>query len=194
MAGGDDHNESTSAGADRRALLRKGVAAGAIVWSAPLITSAVADAADGTCTPKCLPNLTGIGGPNTNGSLQFFPSRCRYNIVLTPAVTCPCGGTPTNPTWTWSTSPTGSNPTPGQTPILTFVSTNGATNPTLTYTFDVAWFTTITFTGTLGHRCLDRAGDTCTRTRNWRVVLTRTVGPSGDCPQILSSNIVVTLT
>jgi hypothetical protein len=194
MAVGDDHEENTSADPDRRALLRMGVAAGAIVWSAPLITSTVASAVDGTCTPKCLPNLTGISGPNTNGNLVFgLPLRCRYNIVLTPAITCPCGGTPTNPTWTWS-SPTGSNPTPGQNPVLTLVSTNGATNPTLRYTFDVAWFTTITFTGSVEHRCLDRAGDTCARTRNWTVVLTRTVGPSGNCPEILASNIVVTLT
>ena len=82
---------------DRRAVLKKAAAAGAIAWVAPTVLSSEVSAAP-VCTPKCLPTGTPV--------LQAaFTDVCRegrikvYEVTVTLRVapgtlTCPCGGAP----------------------------------------------------------------------------------------------------
>lgn len=103
---------STGGGIDRRSLLTKAAAAGAVAWSVPLLMSEPAFAAgNGVCTAKCAPGtftpiLKGVDVCDEDyadiigfaGSpLQtFFGSSNKMAILSVQApgaVTCPCGGT-----------------------------------------------------------------------------------------------------
>lgn len=50
-----DHNQIAT-GLDRRTLIKRGAAAGAIAWTVPTILSSQAHALNGACTPGCAPN------------------------------------------------------------------------------------------------------------------------------------------
>lgn len=95
---------------DRRSLLTKAAAAGAVAWSVPLLMSEPAFAGNGVCTPSCAPKsftpvLRGVDVcaadftkipeyNNANDPLKaFINNSVKLNIlsVQAPAsVTCPC--------------------------------------------------------------------------------------------------------
>jgi hypothetical protein len=155
---------ATGRGFDRRAALKRGAAAGAIVWAAPLVTTSPARAADGTCTPKCVPSASATVSAGA-GSLSGL--RCGYplTVQITNQV-CPC-----NPTaalgHTWGTGPT----------VDTGDIESVVATPNGTLTFLVRQLTgdttsvitgQVTLTG-----CSDKAGDGCPRTYTYTINLTR---------------------
>lgn len=84
---------SDTGGVDRRSLLIKAAATGALVWAAPVVTSNIAHA-DVLFTPKCVPPTpTGTGFNGTtpqcvNGqALDGTITNISFNV------SCPCGGT-----------------------------------------------------------------------------------------------------
>ena len=84
-------------GIDRRAALKKGVAAGAIAWSAPAILSQAAGAqAPGLCTPKCLPAGSGQGTALASATCAGRGVRrvitVDVDLSAVQTFTCPCGG------------------------------------------------------------------------------------------------------
>lgn len=87
---------------DRRSALKKAVVAGGIVWSAPLITSQVANAA-GFCTPKCAPTSNTLTGTT---ALYCTSTGDKWAVITFRANgTCPCGGSPVvciDPPSTWA--------------------------------------------------------------------------------------------
>jgi len=77
---------------DRRSALKKAAAAGAVVWTAPLVNSSPALAQTVSCTPKC-------STPTFTVDIDVFnycPNQGSKwaRVRLTPSnVTCPCTGT-----------------------------------------------------------------------------------------------------
>lgn len=105
-----ENSTATEGGIDRRSLLTKAAAAGAIAWTAPLIMSSPAFAGNGVCTPSCAPGafspiLKGVDVckadfnkiPGFAGSpLATFAGNSNKMAIISiqaPAsTTCPCGG------------------------------------------------------------------------------------------------------
>jgi hypothetical protein len=76
---------------DRRALLRKAVAAGAVGWTVPVIISS-GPAAAGVFTSKCAPSaITALAGFT---QLNCTNNDTRVQITISFSGSCPCGGTP----------------------------------------------------------------------------------------------------
>ena len=109
----DQTQESTNSndgGMDRRSLLTKAAAAGAVAWSVPLLLSEPAFAGNGVCTPSCAPGsfapiLKGIDVCKTDfealpnfvsGGLKAFVGNSVKMAVISiqapSSVSCPCGG------------------------------------------------------------------------------------------------------
>lgn len=106
----EEPTNSTEGGMDRRSLLTKAAAAGAVAWSVPLLLSEPAFAGNGVCTPKCAPasftptlkgvdvcdndfaSITGFAG----SALQTFIGNSNKMAIISVqgpgSVTCPCGG------------------------------------------------------------------------------------------------------
>lgn len=131
----------------RRALLTKAAAAGAVVWTAPLVTSAGAQAA--AFTPKCAPGAL-------SAQAEFTQTSCTgtgtvLSITITWSATCPCGGG------------------------ATFCATGAGVSSTGgTHTFSVAVpiRTTTTISGWAAACCVDRNGDRRCRRYQWTMTAT----------------------
>jgi hypothetical protein len=137
---------------DRRALLRKAAAAGAVGWTAPVILSS-SPAAAGVFTAKCAPG-------NVTASASFVRTACRSNnsdisITINFSGPCPCGGTAL-----WCAQK--NSPTPA-------VST---TTSTLVFVVTIPIRATITISGRVGLGCTDRDGDTQFALYNWSMTAT----------------------
>lgn len=91
----DDHIGVAQLG--RRNALTKGVIAGAVVWSAPVVPSTTASAQDGSCTPKCRPQgaplLTVATSVVCDDGFPQVVVNGTISVDLSP-VTCGCGGEP----------------------------------------------------------------------------------------------------
>ena len=82
-------------GLDRRTLIKRGAAAGAIAWTVPTVLATHAQALTGTaCTPKCAPNATLEVDPTTflycNTSGQKW-ARLRFTWDSGESGVCACG-------------------------------------------------------------------------------------------------------
>jgi hypothetical protein len=77
-------------GLDRRALLRRAAAAGAVGWVAPIIISTSAVSA-GVFTAKCAPGS--ITATATFVRINCLASTSSITITITFSGPCPCGGT-----------------------------------------------------------------------------------------------------
>lgn len=78
----------------RRRLLQRGAAAGAIVWTAPLVLVQPASADSAVCTPAGLPDVvSGTPVPSFTCSGSGNSRRISYRVEIpAPEVTCPAGG------------------------------------------------------------------------------------------------------
>lgn len=134
-------------GFDRRALLRRAAAAGAVGWAVPVVlTSEVVSA--GVFTAKCAPG-------NVTASASFVQTACTATlttIVITINFSgpCPCGGTAT-----WCAQK--NSPTP----------TVSSSTSTLAFPVTIAISTTVTITGKVALGCTDRDGDRQFAVYNW---------------------------
>lgn len=138
---------------DRRQALKRGVAAGAVAWTAPAVLGQTVSAADGTCTPKCVP----VGTPQFTATLQDTCGAV-YTVIVVPvlqpgSVRCPCGGTPV---------------------------VNGSQ---LVRRFPRRFRGNADITGSVTIRCSDNAGDPCDVTCTLTVTVNITGNPGNDCAQ-----------
>ena len=91
-------NDSDTArpGVDRRTLIKRGAAAGAVAWAAPTVFALEANAQEPPCTPKCAPD-TSVLVLNPDTALACQGPGGKWALLtysLTDSV-CPCGGTAT---------------------------------------------------------------------------------------------------
>lgn len=105
---------------DRRTLLRRGAAAGALAWAAPVVAGQVAHAQEAPfCTPKCFPSVSNIEGRAWDicWGTPITIDGTTYNTPTTPPspipsssnkaalikvfanadLVCPCGDQPSDP-------------------------------------------------------------------------------------------------
>ncbi len=146
-------------GLDRRALLRKVAAAGAVGWTAPVILSKPA-AASGTFTAKCEPTGT-LSGTTTNVqwlTCTFGTSNIQISLSFSGG-SCPCGGTKL-----WCTAKTA----PG-TPF-------SSSSSTLVYQVGVPFAGTTNVSGQVAMGCTDRDGDVQWLVYDWTMSVSDTGG------------------
>jgi len=162
--------ETHSPGFDRRSLLRRAAAAGAVGWTAPvLLTTEVALA--GVFSAKCAPG-------NVTASASFVRTACAgasSTIVITInfAGPCPCGGAAV-----WCSQK--NSPTP----------TVSSATSTLSFPVTVPIFSTVTITGKVALGCTDRDGDRQFAVYNWSMTASDNGGP---CSTVVNSISGVTL-
>lgn len=123
-----------------------------MAWTAPAVLGQTASAADGTCTPKCIP----AGTPRFTARARGVCNNRTYTVTVIPvlvpgSVGCPCGGTPV----------VGSS--------------------ALVDTFRAGFRGTADITGTVSITCSDNAGDTCEVTCTLTVTVSITGNPGNDC-------------
>lgn len=150
---------------DRRRMLKRAAAAGAVVWTAPLVTSSVASAANNICTAKC------AGTPVTCFNyLRTSTTPCSTWVMNSMTLfpnSCPCGGSTIAGCLTWPSSITFSG---GGYSSTVAVSAAGA------FTLnDLPTSVTVTAGALLTARmyCLDRNGDRVWTTCTYRLSLVR---------------------
>lgn len=156
---------------DRRALLRRAAAAGAVGWTAPIILTS-SPAAAGVFTSKCAPGTV-------TATASFVRGACRSNnsditITINFSGLCPCGGTRL-----WCTRK--STPTP----VVT------TTTSTLAFLVTVPVVSAITITGRVALGCTDRGGDTQYAVYDWSMTASDNGGP---CSGVINAISGVTLT
>lgn len=155
---------------DRRALLRRAAAAGAVAWTAPVIISS-APVSAGVFTAKCAPGTI-------TASAGFVRTACRSNnsdirITINFAGPCPCGGVSL---WCAQKNSPGSVVATG--------------TSTLVFTVTVPIFSTITIAGKVGLGCTDRDGDRQFAVYDWSM----TARDNGQaCSTVVNSISAVTL-
>ncbi|HQV57122.1 MAG TPA: hypothetical protein PKV27_03850 [Ilumatobacteraceae bacterium] len=162
---------ASTAGLDRRALLRKAAVAGSIAWASPVIVSS-GPAAAGVFTTKCAPGT--VTATNSFSRTDCLPDSTVISVTITFAGPCPCGGAQL-----WCAQK--NSPTP-------IVST---TTAALTFTVTLAAFSTITISGKVALGCKDRDGDTQYAVYNWSMTATDNGAP---CNRTTNSITSVVLT
>lgn len=178
---------------DRRALLRKAAAAGAVGWTAPVILTS-APAAAGVFTAKCAPgNVTVSSVSFVQVAGSCTDERTEIDITINFAGPCPCGGTPI-----WC----------GQLNTPARYAPGTITGSTLRFRVRIPIFNTIPINGRVALGCTDRNGDRQYARYNWSMTATdngnacpvansisgvtlsgRTLVPSVGCPSLAASSL-----
>lgn len=102
--------DTTRSGIDRRTLIKRSAAAGAVAWVAPTVLATPAHAVDfipgTTCTLKCVPVVNdqsgrpfAVGSATIEPCLPGPPGLQRVRVTVNsfeplPGAGCPCGGDP----------------------------------------------------------------------------------------------------
>jgi hypothetical protein len=154
---------------DRRALLRKAAAAGAVGWAAPVILSSGPVAA-GVFTAKCAPGAVTAGASFTQTGCTNNDTTLRITINFSGP--CPCGGTQQ-----WCAQK--NTPTPAVT----------SATSTLVFTVVVPIRGSTVVNGKVGLGCADRDGDRQFAIYNW----TMTASDNGNACNVANSITAVTL-
>jgi len=160
-----------SDGVDRRRLLKRAAAAGAIAWTAPVVLSDRVSAQVGTCTPKCVPQSAGtataIASISCTGNGNNRVVIVTVQLTAQPSYSCLCGGTATV-TGRTVTVNRGTLTVAGG--ANTFVVNLGRGSPGV---LDVFVNESVT--------CVDRSGDNCTRSCTTTLGTTVGVQDQGNC-------------
>jgi hypothetical protein len=148
---------------DRRALLRKAAAAGAVGWTAPVILTSAPAAAAGVFTAKCAPG-------NVTATASFVRTACRNNnsdirITIVFSGPCPCGGAQL-----WCARKVS--------PLVT------SSTSTIVFTVTTPIGVIVNISGQVALGCTDRDGDRQFAAYNWSMRATDNGNP---CSEVVNS-------